>query len=160
MCAVAVNLAPRDSAFSEACRLGLRWEVLSAKLEQDFPDGVRCIQVALNDPAHAAMLVHEMQILKQLAEACTAECDVARHVCLETVKARLVAEGLPCATSSVCLPLLHFVVEQGGNRKHGFVQSLVYCHQLFVNPWIRRLRESHFRVVCALPCRRACAWFS
>ena len=132
----------------------MRWEVLSAKLEQDHPDGVRCIQAALNDPAHAAMLVHEMQILKQLAEACTAECDVAGHVCLETVKARLVAEGLPCATSSSFLPLLHFVAEQGGNRKHGFVQSLVDFHQLFVNPRIRRLRESHFRVVYALPLPR------
>ena len=33
--------------------------------------------------------------------------------------ARLVAEGLPCATFSSFLLLLHFVVEQGGNRQHG-----------------------------------------
>ena len=66
-------IGPRDSALAEACRLGLRWEVLSAKLEQARPDGACCIQAALNDPAHAAMLVHEMQILKQLAEACTVE---------------------------------------------------------------------------------------
>ena len=147
-------IAPRDSALAEACRVGLRWEVLSAKLEQENPDAVLCIQVALNDPAHAAMLVHEMQIVKQLADVCTAESNVAGEVRLETIRARLVAEGVPCATTSSFLPLLQFVVEQGGNNKHGFVESLVEFHQLFVNPRVRRLREAHFRVVCALPSPR------
>ena len=147
-------IAPRDSALAEACRVGLRWEVLSAKLEQENPDGVLCIQAALNDPARAAMLVHEMQIVKQLADVCTAESNVAGEVRLETIRARLVAEGVPCATTSSFLPLLQFVVEQGGNNKHGFVESLVEFHQLFVNPRVRRLREAHFRVVCALPSPR------
>ena len=54
-------IAPCDSALADACRVGLRWEVLSEKLEHEKPDGVLRIQVALNDPAHAAMLVHDMR---------------------------------------------------------------------------------------------------
>ena len=147
-------ITPRDSALAEACRVGLRWEVLASKLEEEQPDGVLCIQAALNDPAHAAMLVHEMQIVKQLADVCTKESDVAGEVRLETIRAQLMSEGLPCASSNSFLPLLQFVVEQGGNRQHGFVQPLVEFHQLFVNPRVRRLRETHFRVVCSLPSPR------
>jgi len=81
-----------------------RWLALggsfSAKLEHEKPDGVLCIQAALNDPAHAAMLVHEMQLVKQLSEVCTKESDVAGEVRLETIRVRLVSEGLPCASSS------------------------------------------------------------
>ena len=71
------------------------------------------------------MLVHEMQIGKQLADVRMSESEVAGEVRLETVRARLVAEGLPCATSSSFLHLFEFVVEQGGSRKRGFVESLV-----------------------------------
>ena len=105
--------------------MGLRREVLASKLEEEQPDGVLCIQAALNDPAHAAMLVHEMQIVKQLPDVCTQESDVAGEVRLETIRAQLISEGLPCAPSNSFLPLLQFVVEQGGNKQHGFVQPLV-----------------------------------
>ncbi len=70
-----------------------------------------CIPVAFNDLAHAAMLVHEMQIVKQLAEVCTSASDVTGEARLETIRARLVAERLRCATSSSFLPLFHFVVD-------------------------------------------------
>ena len=90
------------------------------------------------------MLVHEMQIVKQLSDFCTKESDVAGEVRLETIRAQLMSEGLPCASSNSFLPLLQFVVEQGGNRQHGFVQPLVEFHQLFVNPRVRRLRETQF----------------
>ena len=33
-------ITPRDSALAEACRVGLRWEVLASNLEQEQPDGV------------------------------------------------------------------------------------------------------------------------
>ena len=39
-----------DSALAEACRNGLRWEVLSQAVEIEEPTGVMCIQAALNDP--------------------------------------------------------------------------------------------------------------
>ena len=32
-------ITPRDSALAEACRVGLRWEVLASKLEEEQPDG-------------------------------------------------------------------------------------------------------------------------
>jgi len=101
---------PRASAWRSSLRAtlrwrkhvawALRWEVLASKLEEEQPDGVFCIQSALNDPAHAAMLVHEMQIVKQLADVCTKESDVAGEVRLETIRAQLISEGLPCASSN------------------------------------------------------------
>ena len=78
---------PRDSALADACRIGLRFDVLSAKLEQEHTGGVHCMQVAFNVPAHAAMLVHELQIVKQLAEVCTSASDVTGEVRLETTRA-------------------------------------------------------------------------
>ena len=53
----------------EVARHGLLWEVLSHALEVEEEDGLVCIQAALNDPAHANMLVHEMQIVKQMSRA-------------------------------------------------------------------------------------------
>lgn len=79
--------SPRDSALADACRIGLRFDVLSAKLEQEHTGGVHCMQVAFNVPAHAAMLVHELQIVKQLAEVCTSASDVTGEVRLETTRA-------------------------------------------------------------------------
>ena len=65
-------IARCDSALADACRVGLRSEFLSANLEQDQPDGVLCMQPALIDPVHAAMLLQEM-----LVHVCTNESDVA-----------------------------------------------------------------------------------
>ena len=82
-----------DSALAEACKYGLRWEVLSRNLEIEEPGGVLCIQAALNDPANAMMVMHEMQIIKHLARVCALETSTAGSVCRESVRARLLAEG-------------------------------------------------------------------
>ncbi len=91
-----------------ACRIGLRFDVLSAKLEQEHTGGVHCMQVAFNVPAHAAMLVHELQIVKQLAEVCTSASDVTGEVRLENhprvsspkaFLARPQARSCPCCSS-------------------------------------------------------------
>ena len=52
-----------DAAFAAACCTGLRCVVLSYAPTKEEPDGVLCIQAALNDPANAFMLIHEMQII-------------------------------------------------------------------------------------------------
>ena len=148
-----LNLAlveAHDFALAEACRLGLVWEVLSHKLALEEKDGIVCIQAALNDPANAMMLVHEMQIINQMSRVCTLERDKAGEVSVQTVRDRLRHEGSALADSAAFLPLLQFVLEQGAGGKHAFVDPLVVFHQLFVNPRSRRLRESHFRVVCQL----------
>ena len=127
------------------------WEVLPHALEVEDEDGLVCIQAALNDPAHANMLVHEMQIIKQMSRACMSECNKAGEVSVQAVRARLRAEGSALAETAAFLPLLQFVLEQGGVGMNAFVDPLVDFHHLFVNPRVRRLRESHFRVVCGVP---------
>ncbi len=62
-----------DPAMARACRAGLRWEVLSYKLEVEEPDGVVCISAALNEAGTAHMLQHEMESVKQLALVCSTE---------------------------------------------------------------------------------------
>ena len=108
-----LNLAffcpPRDSALADACRIGLRFDVLSAKLEQEHTGGVHCMQVAFNVPAHAAMLVHELQIVKQLAEVCTSASDVTGEVRLEShprVSSPKAFLARPQARSCPCCSLL------------------------------------------------------
>ena len=100
---------PRDSALADACRIGLRFDVLSAKLEQEHTGGVHCMQVAFNVPAHAAMLVHELQIVKQLAEVCTSASDVTGEVRLENhprVSSPKAFLARPQARSCPCCSLL------------------------------------------------------
>ena len=48
----------QDSMLAEACRCGLRWEVLSHEVEKEGQDAVLCIQAALNVPANTAMVMH------------------------------------------------------------------------------------------------------
>jgi hypothetical protein len=86
-----------DSALAEACRNGFRWEVLSQALEIEEPTGVMCIQAALNDPANAMMVMHEMQVIRQLASVCSLEGTVSLQASVESVRARLGAEGFPAA---------------------------------------------------------------
>jgi hypothetical protein len=66
-----------DSALAEAARNGLYCEVLAHELEVEEKDGVVCIQAALNDPAHATMLVHEMPVIKQKPRVCMCESNKA-----------------------------------------------------------------------------------
>jgi len=104
-----VFFPPRDSALADACRIGLRFDVLSAKLEQEHTGGVHCMQVAFNVPAHAAMLVHELQIVKQLAEVCTSASDVTGEVRLENhprVSSPKAFLARPQARSCPCCSLL------------------------------------------------------
>ena len=60
------------------------------------------------------------------------------------------AEGSALAETAAFLPLLQFVLEQGCGGTNAFVDPLVDFRHLFVNPRARRLRESHFRLVCGV----------
>ena len=140
-----------DAALAAACRTGLRWEVLSSALAVEEPDWILCIQTALNDPANAVMLMHEMQIIKHMSRVCMSERNAAGEVILESVRSRLLAEGFHGTDSPAFHALLRFVIEQGAGGEHALVQPLVDFHQLLVNPRVRRLRESHFRVVLNVP---------
>ena len=51
-----------DSELFDACCYGLRWEVLSHRIEQEEKGCVLCSQAALSDLADATMLAHGMQI--------------------------------------------------------------------------------------------------
>jgi hypothetical protein len=84
-----------DAALAVACRTGLRWEVLSSAISKEEPDGIVCIQAALNDPSNSVMLMHEMQIIKHMSRVCMTEKNAAGEVLLESVRARLTAEGFP-----------------------------------------------------------------
>ena len=67
------------------------------------------MQVAFNVPAHAAMLVHELQIAKQLAEVCTSASDVTGEVRLEShprVSSPKAFLARPQARSCPCCSLL------------------------------------------------------
>ena len=145
-----------DSALAEACRNGLRWEVLSQALEIEEPFGVMCIQAALNDPANAMMVMHEMQVIRQLASVCALEGTVSSQASVATVRARLSAVGFPVAECANFEVLLEFVTLQGAYTDHRYVDDLVDFHQLLVNPRVRRLRDCHFRHVCSIksPCIR------
>ena len=82
-----------DAALAAACRTGLRWEVLSSALTKEEPEGIVCIQAALNDPANAGMLMHDMQIIKHTSRVCMSAWNAAGEVLLEYVRLRLLAEG-------------------------------------------------------------------
>ena len=140
-----------DAALAAACRTGLRWEVLSSAISKEEPDGIVCIQAALNDPSNSIMLMHEMQIIKHMSRVCMIETNAAGEVLLESVRARLTAEGFPGIEAPGFQVLLRFVIDQGAGGEHAFVQPLVDFHQLLVNPRVRRLRDSHFRVVLSVP---------
>ncbi|MCP4245021.1 MAG: hypothetical protein GY772_31150, partial [bacterium] len=143
-------VAAHDSALAEACRRGLRWEILSYRLAEEEEDGVICIQAALNDFAKVQMLEHEMQSIRHLATVCASEQSLNREVRVDSIRARLAAGGSALADTASFLPLLHFVLEQGGAGAAGYVDSLVAFHERFVNPKSRRLRAGHFQAVCAL----------
>ena len=146
-----VLVEAHDAALAGACRAGLRWEVLSSALAVEEQDGILCIQTALNDPANAVMLMHEMQIIKHMSCVRMRERNAAGEVILESVRSRLLAEGFHGADSPALHALLRFVIEPGAGGEHALVQPLVDFHQMLVNPRVRRLRESHFRVVLHVP---------
>lgn len=136
-----------DPALAEACSRGLRWEVLSWKIEEES-DGILSVQAGLNDRAAAQMMEHEIQIIRQLAKFCAAEANLAGEVKAGQVRARLCAVGASAlAESPGFLHLFRFVIEQGGNASEAVLEPLYEYHERFVNPKLRRLREHHFKYV-------------
>ncbi|MCP4242903.1 MAG: hypothetical protein GY772_20300, partial [bacterium] len=133
-------VAAHDSALADAARHRPRREGLAYKLGVDQRGGVFCIQAALNEAGNVQMLEHEMQCIKHLATICAAEQTASHEVSVQAVRARLAAGGSALADSAAFLPLLHFVLEQGGAATAGYVDGLVAFHERCVNPKTRRLR--------------------
>ena len=103
-----------DPAMAVACATGLRWEVLSWRIEEE-EDGIASVQARLHDRAAAQMTQHEMEVIKQLAKFCSAEANTASEVKAGQVRAKLVAVGgSALAESPRFLLLFRFVLEQVG----------------------------------------------
>ena len=60
-----------DPPLAEDCMSGLRWEVLSWRMEEEEPEAVSYIQSFLNEKNNVAMVEHEMQALSCLANLCS-----------------------------------------------------------------------------------------
>ena len=80
---------------------------------KEEPERVLCIQAALNDPANAEMPMREMQIIQHMSRVCLSENNAAGEVLLESVRSRLLSEGVPGVESPGFQVLLRFVIEQG-----------------------------------------------
>ena len=147
------RVGAHDSALADACTTGLKWDILSFRLEQEEPDGVSCIVAALNDRQAAQMLMHEMESIKTLARICTRESGVASDVAERQVRAKLVGQGFSALAESPGLShLLRFVLEQGSDGALSIMQPLFIFHERFINPQLRRLRAHHFKDVCMIDC--------
>jgi hypothetical protein len=96
------------------------------------------------------MVMHETQVIRQLASVCALEGTVSSQASVATVRARLSAAGFPVAECAIFEVLLEFVTLQGAYTYHRYVDDLVDFHQLLVNPRVRRLRDCHFRHVCSI----------
>ena len=93
---------------------GLKWVILSHRIEIEEPDGIACIVAALNERASAQMTMHEMETIKTLQRVCTAETAVSQVVAIETVRSRLQQQGFSALAESPGMPhLFRFVLEQG-----------------------------------------------
>ena len=82
-----------DPALAAACDQGLAWEVLSYKIEEEEPQGLRCIQSALNERQKAQMMQHEMEVIKTLAKLCEWGSSLSRDAMVEGIRSKMVAAG-------------------------------------------------------------------
>ena len=143
------RIALIDPALADACRVGLKWDILAHRIETEEPDGIACIGHALNDRASAQMLRHEMETIKVLQRICKPEIELAQTVALETVLTRLHQQGYSALAESPGIShLWRFVIEHGSGVS--IMEPLFAFHEKFVNPKLRRLREHHFKDVCAV----------
>ena len=138
-----------DPAMAAACNVGLKWDILSHRIEIEEPTGIACIVAALNERASAQMMTHEMETIKILQRICAAEMQLSETVAVETVRARLHSQGHSALAESPGMPhLFRFVLEHGADTT--VMEPLFSFHEKFVNPKLRRLREHHFKDVCGL----------
>ena len=136
-----------DPAMAKVCSVGLKWDILSHRIETEEPDGIACIVAALNERASAQMMMHEMETIKILQRVCSAEMQLSQVVAVETVRARLHQQGYSALAESPGMPhLFRFLLEQGADSPT--TELLFAFHEKFVNAKLRRLREHHFKDVC------------
>ena len=63
-------LLGHDSEWHQDCLIGIQWEVLSHKMEDEEPDAARIICVALNKRNEAAMKTGHLEIMSTLTSLC------------------------------------------------------------------------------------------
>ena len=138
-----------DPAMAKVCAVGLKWDIISHRIATEEPDGIACIVSALNERASAQMMMHEMGTIKILQRTCSAEMQLSQVVAVETVRARLHQQGHSALAESPGMAhLFRFVLEQGIDSP--VMEPLFAFHEKFVNAKLRRLREHHFKDVCAM----------
>ena len=129
-----------DPAMAGTCSMGLKWDILSHRIEVEEPDGIACIVAALNERASGMMMMHEMEVIKTLARICTTSAATAHEVALDTVRAKLHDQGFSALAESPGLQhLFRFVLEQGCDSAMGSMEPLYAFHEKFVNAKTCRL---------------------
>ncbi len=89
-----------DPGFAAAVDGGLRWEILSWRMEIEEPDACSIIQSALNAKHAVAMLAHEMQAFSKLCELASAAAENRLSADAERTSVSTVVERVQAALAT------------------------------------------------------------
>ena len=143
------KLEDHDKPWCDLCHTGLRWEVLSWKMDAEEPDGALVISIALNKKNEAAMKTGVIEMWNTLVGLCKPDPHTGITP-FDPIRDRLVDLYGAHADSPHLFQMFRLVLDVGGHDSL-HLQDFLEFTGLLVNPKLRKLREESYTVVAHYP---------
>ena len=145
------RLEKHDPAWAGLCWRGMRWEVLSYKLDVEEPLGAKIISLALNKRNDAAMATTHTEILTTLVGLCKpSPHGLDGQVPFEPVRDQMMEWYGAAVDHADFLYAFRLVMDAGGHESP-HMQDLQQFTTIFVNPKVRKMSFDIYGVVAKYP---------
>ena len=145
------RLEQHDTSWATLCHKGIRWEVLSHKLDVEEPLGAKVISLALNKKNDAAMATTHEEIMTTLVGLCKPSPDgLDGQVPFEPVRDKMLEWYGTIVDHPDFLHAFRLVMDAGGHESP-HMQDLQQFTTIFVNPNLRKMRFDTYGVVAVYP---------
>ena len=108
-----IKLQGHDGAWYELCISGLKWEVLSWKMDVEEPDAALVISIALNKKNEAAMTTSSLEIWNTLVGLCKPD-PTSGLTPYEPIRDKLIDLYGGAADSPHLFPMFRIILDAGG----------------------------------------------
>ena len=124
--------------FAKYVRQGIKWEILSWKMDEEDPEAALITQAACNAKNEIGMAASEMEAIRALSSMCTRSQAVAGRIMYADVKQKMALTLRHVTDDPDFMQIFRFVVDLGGDEA-GFIQDLSEFASKFVNSKARFL---------------------
>ena len=142
-------LRSHDEEWWRGCQLGIEWEVLSWKMDEEEPHAASIICIALNKKNEVAMKTGHLEIMSSLVSLCVPDC--RGNVQFDPVRDKLIDLYGSAVDHPDSVHAFRLVMAAGGADSVHMTELLQDFTTVFANQKLRKMRMEAYAVVAPYP---------